>query len=167
VGDAGIDYPGTLNGTCNAAGINDGTCAAVPGQGLNAPGICLQAGGTSIGACGAFVRCDPSEMCETDWACYGSVAGPGGNCIQLCDASGANTCPAGESCELQSDEETGNCVAAAAADGGALCDTTTCTGCPSGQTCMCISLTGTGTVACTVGSLACDFLGTALPGMCE
>jgi hypothetical protein len=32
---------------------------------------------------------------------------------------------------------------------------------------MCISLTGTGTVACTVGSLACDFLGTALPGMCE
>jgi hypothetical protein len=106
-------------------------------------------------------------MCETDWACYGSVAGPGGNCIQLCDASGANTCPAGESCELQSDEETGNCVAAAAADGGALCDTTTCTGCPSGQTCMCISLTGTGTVACTVGSLACDFLGTALPGMCE
>jgi hypothetical protein len=174
VGDGGVDYAGTLNSSCNSSRFNDGTC--VPQSGLNSPGVCLQTGGTTTTACNSYTRCsEASQMCETGWACIptGSNGGPG-NCVEFCEPNGADTCPSGQSCVLQSDGVSGNCQAAAVDAGGGTapdaglgeCDTTTCTGCPAGQSCYCFDpfdVDG-GVLACTVGGIECQF---GLPGLCQ
>jgi hypothetical protein len=117
-GHCAIDTCTDYGGTCPAEGAADGTCVADFGAadgGFSGIGFCLQ-GGTSSTTCNATSegdRCAPSTLCIAGWACTSSS-----DCEQLCEPSGANSCPSGEAC-TNVDGYDGVCEAEIA-DGGGL-----------------------------------------------
>jgi hypothetical protein len=91
---------GSLDGTCNAEGTNDGTCVGAEAPDGGAFGLCYQ-GGTATGS-GCSIpgsRNNPGGLCEAGYFCGPSIAGGlGTECYFLCDPSSPD---AGAHCESQ------------------------------------------------------------------
>jgi hypothetical protein len=100
---------GTLDGTCNAIGTNDGSCVPML-FGSGTVGLCYQGGG-AIQACDtSATRADLADACAPDLVCLPN--GVGGQCETLCNpALDPTTCPGAGPCvePLSADPDLGIC----------------------------------------------------------
>ncbi|MHB8420039.1 MAG: hypothetical protein ACYDCL_18345 [Myxococcales bacterium] len=82
---------GSLDGTCNSVGTNDGSCIPISLQGFSL-GLCFQ-GGTATASCNPQAeRPNLSESCPAGQFCAGAT------CAPLCNPNGSVTCPSGDQC---------------------------------------------------------------------
>ena len=87
---------GTLDGTCDASGQNDGTCVPTMAVGDGgAFGVCYQGGPASGQGCSlTATRATPGGLCQAGSICGVSTMGFGTQCYLLCNPTDPNAAAA-------------------------------------------------------------------------
>jgi hypothetical protein len=105
---------GTLDGPCNSAGTDDGTCIpTAPSDGGQTFGICTEGGNSQTNCNTTATRSEPSELCAEGYVC-GQGLGSSNVCYQVCNplvTSNPPVCHSNQTCTAfdTSDPELGVC----------------------------------------------------------